>query len=142
MSPPATSNIVPAATDGYTDLVTRLQHKVLNWQGVSRNQPITELDAECRAVAGTAAQLLLPEWVFVIPDLDAASLRRELARRRLLRTEADPRFRVRPAGRFDAVLVPGGPSGRPCDRWWMFVEESLSARDQHALYAHALAHGL
>src|SRR5262249_52808390 len=65
-----------------------------------------------------------------------------LARRRLLRSEADPRFRVRPTGRFDAVLVPGGLSGQPCDRWWMFVEKSLPARDQYALYAHALAHGL
>jgi hypothetical protein len=60
----------------------------------------------------------------------------------LLRSEDDPRFRGPPTGRLDAALVPGGPAGRPCDRWWMFVEESLPPRDQHALYAHALGLGL
>jgi hypothetical protein len=82
------------------------------------------------------SHLFLPGRVIPVRNLDATSLRAELARRRLLRSEADPRFRVRPTGRFDAALVPGGLSGQPCDRWWMFVEESLSPRDQYALYAH------
>ena len=108
---------------------------------MERNQPITDLHAECSA-ADPSAYLFLPVRVLPIRSLDTTSLRAELARRRLLRSEADPRFRVRPTGRFDAVLVPGGPSGQPCDRWGMFVEESLSPRDQYALYAHTLAHGL
>jgi superfamily II DNA or RNA helicase len=123
-------------------LAERLQMIVLGWKGVGRSQSVTDLHAECSAAVGTLAHLFLPERVFLVRNLDATSLRAELARRRLLRSEADPRFRVRPTGRFDAVLVPGGLSGQPCDRWWMFMEESLSPRDQYALYAHALAHGL
>ena len=131
-----------AAIPVRTSLAERLQQMVLGWRGVERNQPITELHAECSAAAGPSAHLIIPARVFLVRALDTSRLRAELARRHLLRSEADPRFRVRPSGRFDAVLVPGGRSEQPCDRWWMFVEESLSPRDQHALYAHALAHGL
>jgi len=123
-------------------LAERLQQIILGWRGVERHQPVTDLHTECSAAAEPSAHLFLPERVLPVRNLDVTSLRAELGRRRLLRSEADPRFRVRPTGRFDAVLVPGGLSGQPCDRWWMFVEESLSPRDQHALYAHAFAHGL
>jgi superfamily II DNA or RNA helicase len=140
--PPAVQTAIPLGSLAGTDLAERLQQLVLGWHGVERNQPVTDLHAECYAAAGPAAHLFLPERVFPVGGLDATSLRAELARRRLLRSESDPRFRVRPTGRFDAVLAPGGLSGQPCDRWWMFVEESLSLRDQYALYAHALAHGL
>jgi hypothetical protein len=125
-----------------TALADRLQQIILGWRGVERNQPIIDLHAQCSAAAGVSTHLFLPERVFLVRDLDVTSLRTELVRRRLLRSESDPRFRLRPTGRFDAVLVPGGLSEQPCDRWWMFVEESLSPRDQHALYAHAFAHGL
>jgi hypothetical protein len=139
---PAIPIAAPAASPAGASPEERLQRIVLGWRGVERNQPVTDLHAECTAATGSAARLLLPERVFPVHNLDSASLRAELARRRLLRSEADPRFRVRPTGRFDAVLVPGSLSGQPCDRWWMFVEESLPPRDQYALYAHALAHGL
>jgi hypothetical protein len=50
-------------------------------------------------------------------------LRAELARRHLLCTDDNPRFRVRPTGRFDAALVPDGLSFRDLldalrDRQW------------------------
>ena len=119
-----------AAIPVRTSLAERLQQMVLGWRGAERNQSITELHAECSAAAGPSAHLILPARVFLVRALDTSRLRAELARRQLLRSEADPRFRVRPSGRFDAVLVPGGRSGQPYDRWWMFVEESLSPRDQ------------
>jgi len=140
--PPAVQAAVASGNPARASVVDRLQQIVLGWKGAERNQPVSDLHAQCFAAAGPSAHLLLPERVFPVRNLDSTRLRAELARRRLLRSEADPRFRVRPAGRFDAALVPGGPPGQPCDRWWMFVEESLSPRDQHALYAHALAHGL
>jgi hypothetical protein len=142
MSPTALNTVPLASGPARMSLAERLQQIVLGWRGVHRNQPVTDLHAECSAAAGLAAHLFLPERVFPVRNLDVLSLRAELARRRLLRSQADPRFRVRPTGRFDAVLVPGGLSGQPCDRWWMFLEESLPPRDQYALYAHALAHGL
>src|SRR5262245_35568800 len=140
--PPVVQTAIPLGSLAGTNLAERLQQIVLGWHGVERNQPVTDLHAECYAAAGPAAHLFLPERVIPVRGLDATSLRAELARRRLLRSESDPRFRVRPTGRFDAVLAPGGLSGQPCDRWWMFVEEALPPRDQYALYAHALAHGL
>jgi superfamily II DNA or RNA helicase len=140
--PTAIQGVFAGGNAARTSLVERLLQIVLGWRGAERNQPITQLHAECVDAAGPSAHLLLPARVFPVHDLDRTSLRAELARRRLLRSEADPRFRVPPTGRFDAALVPGGPTGQPCDRWWMFVEESLPNRDQHSLFAHALAHGL
>jgi type I restriction enzyme, R subunit len=140
--PPAVQTAAPSSPFARTSLAERLQLIILGWRGAERNQPVSELHAECSSAAGRATQLFLPERVFLVRDLDVGSLRAALTRRRLLRDEADPRFRVRPSGRFDAALVPGGLSGQQCDRWWMFVEEGLSPRDQHALYAHAFGHGL
>lgn len=142
MPPADQPNTVAVSSPTHRNLGERLQHIVLGWRGTERSQPVTDLHAQCHDAAGLAAYHFLPERVCLVRGLDVTSLRAELARRRLLRSEADPRFRVRPSGRFDGVLVPGGPAGQPCDRWWMFLEESLAPRDQHALYAHALAHGL
>lgn len=139
---PTVQAAAPSSNAARTSLAERLQRIVLGWRGADRNQPVSDLHAECASAAGTATHLFLPERVFPVRALDAGTLRAELARRRLLRANDDPRFRVRPTGRFDAALVPGGVSGQPCDRWWMFVEEGLAPRDQHALYAHAFAHGL
>ncbi len=140
--PPAVQTTSPSGNAARTNIAERLQQIVLGWRGAERNQPVTDLHAECSSAAGSAAHLLLPERVFLVRNLDTGTLRAELARRRLLRTDDDPHFRVRPTGRFDAALVPGGLAGRPCDRWWMFVEEGLAPRDQLALYAHVLGHGL
>jgi type I restriction enzyme R subunit len=140
--PPAVQAAAPSSNAARTNLAERLQQIVLGWRGAERNQPVSDLHAECAGAAGAATHLFLPERVFPVRALDAGTLRAELARRRLLRSEDDPRFRVRPTGRFDAALVPGGVAGQPCDRWWMFVEEGLAPRDQHALYAHVLGHGL
>lgn len=140
--PSAVQAGAPPGNAARTSLAERLQQIVLSWRGAERNQSVTDLHAECSSAAGAAAHLLLPERVLLVRNLDTNTLRAELARRRLLRTDDDPRFRVRPTGRFDAALVPGGWTGQPCDRWWMFVEEGLAPRDQLALYAHALGHSL
>src|SRR4051794_34113283 len=114
MSSAIRATATSAGNSARTDIAERLQQIVLGWRGVERGQPITTLHDECCAAAGPSAHQLLPVRMFFVRNLDTASLRAELVRRRLLRTEDDPRFRVRPAGRFDAVLVPGGLSGQAC----------------------------
>src|SRR5438093_10629304 len=88
---PTIQTLPPASSPARASLAERLQKIVLGWRGAERNQPVTALHDECSTAAGPSAHLLLPERVFFVRDLDRISLRAEMARRRLLRSDSDPR---------------------------------------------------
>ena len=102
-----------ASSDFLSDPGQRVQQVVLRWRGTERGQSIADLHNECRARVGAGGQRLVPERLLFVRNLDAATLKRELASRRLLRSESDPRFRGRAAGRFDAALCRPGPLASP-----------------------------
>jgi hypothetical protein len=85
---------------------------------------------------------LLPVWLLSIPALGAGTLAQAIGRQPGLGARTPLQFRVRPAGRFDAALVPTGTAGQPPDRWILVREAKLSPRDQIGLFGQALANFL
>ena len=81
-----------------------------------------------------AASLLL------VNDLDETHLQAALQRLNGKWRGRQLRFHFKVEGRFDAALVPIGPTGELPDRWLLAIEEQLAIRDQGALYAPALGH--
>src|SRR5262245_14741450 len=69
--PPAVQAAVAPGNPARAGLAERLQRIVLGWKGAERNQPVTELHAQCFAAAGPTAHLLLPERVFPVRNLDS-----------------------------------------------------------------------
>ncbi len=122
------------------DTSLRLQQLVNGWRGAERGEPLTALHTACVNAVGPGGRHLLPAHVLLVADLDATNL--QIALRNLTGKGQGTalRFRVRPGGRFDAVLVPARSGGDVPDRWLLAIEETLSLRDQVALYAHALGH--
>jgi type I restriction enzyme R subunit len=82
----------------------------------------------------------MPEHLLLVQDLDVTNLQIALRNLNGRGQGAVLHFRVRPGGRFDAVLVPARSSGDVPDRWLLAIEEKLSLPDQVALYGHALGH--
>jgi Type III restriction enzyme, res subunit len=122
------------------DTSMRLQQLVNGWRGVERGEPLTALHNACVNAAGPGGRHVLPAHVHLVAHLDATNL--QIALNKLTGKGQAPslRFRVRPGGRFDAVLVPTRSGGDVPDRWLLAIEETLAIRDQVALYAHALGH--
>ncbi len=123
-----------------TDTSMRLQQLVNGWRGVERGEPLTALHNACVNAVGPGGRRVLPAHVLLVENLDATNL--QIALNHLTGKGQAPslRFRVRPGGRFDAVLVPTRSGGDVPDRWLLAIEETLAIRDQVALYAHALGH--
>src|SRR5438477_12111516 len=99
------------------NVTMRLQQLVVGWQGAERNQPLSELHNECLNAAGLGGRQLLPARLLAVEDLDETHLQAALhglngkwQGRRL-------HFQSRVAGRFDAALVPIGPSGGAPAPW-------------------------
>ena len=122
------------------EITTRLQQLVAGWQGAERNQPLTDLHNECLNAAGPGGRHLLPARLLLVKNLDETQLQAALRGLNGKARGTRLRFRVRPVGRFDSVLVPAGPLGEPPNSWLLAIEETLSISDQVALYAHALGH--
>ncbi|NWJ98860.1 MAG: hypothetical protein HXX20_24225 [Chloroflexi bacterium] len=118
-----------------SDITLRLQNLVAGWKGAERGQPILALYDECRAAAGSANRHLLPARLVPIKDLDTTTLRNRLGP-----LVANLKFRVVPAGRFEAALVPMKQTGDLTDRWLLAIEEELAIPEQIALYGHVLGH--
>jgi hypothetical protein len=122
------------------DTSLRLQQLVNGWRGAERGEPLTALHNACVNAVGLGGRHLLPAHVLLVADLDATKL--QAALNNLIGRGLAPslRFRVKPGGCFDAVLVPARSGGDVPDRWLLVIEETLVLRDQVALYAHALGH--
>jgi hypothetical protein len=117
-----------------TPFDVRLQQLITGWQGGQRGEALTTLHTLCIESAGRDHPLL-PARLYLVKDLDAATLREALKR-----TTATVRFAIPPHGRFDAALVPTGKVNGPLDRFILTVEATLPIQDQVALYAHAVGH--
>jgi type I restriction enzyme R subunit len=115
-----------------TDLALRLQQIISNWGGAVRGEPLANLHSQCLEAAGRGSPLL-PAQVLFVADLDLTRLRASIRR-------AAVEFRVAPAGRFDAALVPIGRAGTLPDRFVLALDSQLSLVDQVALYGHAVGH--
>ena len=118
-------------------MTIRLQQLVAGWQGADRNQPLSDLYNECLNATGPGGRHLLPVRLLLVQDLDETRLQAVL-NGRVRGTQL--RFKVKPVGRFDSVLVPTGSIGEAPMGWLLAIEEQLSIHDQVALYAHALGH--
>ena len=118
----------------------RLQQLVNGWRGAERGEPLTALHNACVNAVGPGGRHLLPAHVILVTNLDTTNL--QIALNNITGKGQAPslRFRVRPGGCFDAVLVPARSGGDVPDRWQLAIEEKLALRDQVALYAHALGH--
>jgi type I site-specific restriction endonuclease len=117
-----------------TPLDVRLQQVITGWQGGQRGESLMTLHTLCVESAGRDNSLL-PARLYLVKDLDAATLREALKH-----TSATVRFSITPHGRFDAALVPTGKANGPLDRFLFVVEVALPIQDQVALYAHAVGH--
>jgi hypothetical protein len=122
------------------DTSQRLQQLVNGWRGAERGEPLTALHNACVNAVGPGGRHLLPVHVILVTNLDATNLQVALNHLTGKGQASSLRFRVRPGGRFDAVLVPTRSGGDVPDRWLLAIEETLALRDQVALYAHALGH--
>ena len=97
----------------------RLQQLVNGWRGAERGEPLTALHNACVNAVGPGGRHLLPAHVLRGAHLDATNL--QIALNHLTGRGQAPslRFRVRPGGRFDAVLVPTRSGGDvPVDGKW------------------------
>ena len=99
------------------DTSMRLQQLVNGWRGAERGEPLTALYNACVNAVGPGGRHLLPAHVILVTNLDATNL--QIALNHLTGKGQAPslRFRVRPGGRFDAVLVPTRSGGDVPDRW-------------------------
>jgi hypothetical protein len=122
------------------DISLRLQQLVNGWRGAERGEPLTALHIACVNAVGPGGRHLVPTNLLLVQDLDVTDLQIALRNLNGRGQGTTLRFRVRPTGRFDAVLVPTRSAGDVPDRWLLAIEEKLSIRDQVALYAHALGH--
>jgi hypothetical protein len=122
------------------DTSMRLQQLVNGWRGAERGEPLAALHNACVNAVGPGGRHLLPAHVLLVANLDATNLQSALNKLTGRGLAPSHRFRVRPGGRFDAVLVPTRSGGDVPDRWLLVIEETLSLRDQVALYAHTLGH--
>lgn len=122
------------------DTSLRLQQLVNGWRGTERGEPLTALHASCVNAVGPGGRHLVPANLLLIQDLDVTTFEIALRNPNSRGQGAALRFRVRPTGRFDAVLVPTRSAGDVPDRWLLAIEEKLSIQDQVALYGHALGH--
>ncbi len=88
------------------DTSMRLQQLVNGWRGAERGEPLTALHNACVNAVGPGGRHLVPAHVIHVTNLDATNL--QIALNHLTGKGQAPslRFRVRPGGRFDAVLVP------------------------------------
>ena len=134
---PRSSAVVPIP-----DVAERLRQIVTGWRGAERGETLADLHRACRDAAGPNSRAFLPEQVLAVDGLDAQTLRAALDSQHGPGRNGMVRFRGQVVGRFDAALVPVGPAGEACDRWWLAIDEDLGIRDQVALYGHALGHGL
>ncbi len=122
------------------DVALRLQQLVAGWRGAERGQPLSALHDECLNAVGPGGRHLLPAYLLPVRNLDETNLRTAIQRANGRLRGTSVRFRFRVSGRFDAALVPFGPTGTTPDRWLFAFEENLSVREQVALYGHALGH--
>ncbi len=111
------------------DTVERLLSLLASW--TPRSGGVQALHRRCRERARSLGHALLPAKLLLVDGLDAASLSRALG------PGACPAYRVPPAGRFDAALV---PHGEPPDSWLLALDSRLPVGEQVGLYAHAVAH--
>src|SRR6266480_3950157 len=122
------------------DTSLRLQQLVNGWRGAERGEPLTALHNACVNAVGPGGRHLVPVHLLLVQDLDVTNLQIALSSLNGRGQGAALHFRVRPSGRFDAVLVPTRSAGDVPDRWLLAIEEKLSLQDQVALYGHALGH--
>jgi type I restriction enzyme, R subunit len=122
------------------DTSLRLQQLVNGWRGAERGEPLTALHNACVDAVGPGGRHLVPAHLLLVQDLDVTTLQIALRNLNGRGQGAALHFRVRPNGRFDAVLVPTRLAGEVPDRWLLAIEEKLSLPDQVALYGHALGH--
>jgi len=122
------------------DTSLRLQQLVNGWRGTERGEPLTALHNACVNAVGPGGRHLVPAILLLVQDLDVTNLQIALRKLNGRGQGTSLRFRVRPSGRFDAVLVPARSAGDVPDRWLLAIEEKLSLQDQVALYGHALGH--
>src|SRR5258708_7011426 len=115
-------------------LDVRLQDLIVGWRGDQRGEPLNELHNLCADIA-RRDNPLLPRSVYLVTDLDSATLQEALKR-----TSAQVRYQIAPQGRFDGAMVPIGSANGPLNRFVLAVEQTLSLSDQVALYAHAVGH--
>ena len=136
----STEEQIALSSSNHTDIALRLQQIVALWRGAERNEHLSVLHDECLTAAGPGGRHLLPADLLLVKDLDETNVRTALKKANGRVRGIVAQFRVRVAGRFDAALVPFGPVGKLPDRWLLALEENLPARDQVALYGHALGH--
>jgi type I restriction enzyme, R subunit len=122
------------------DTSLRLQQLVNGWRGAERGEPLIALHNACVNAVGPGGRHLVPAHLLLVQDLEVTNLQIALRNLNGRGQGAALHFRVRPTGRFDAVLVPTRLTGDVPDRWLLAVEETLSLQDQVALYGHALGH--
>jgi hypothetical protein len=120
------------------DITLRLQQIISNWRGAERSEPLSLLHSQCVDAVGRG-NTLLPAQLLPVSDLDLTHLRTAFRRPGIGR-HTTVEFRVAPAGRFDAALVPVGRAGALPDRFVLALDDALALRDQVALYGHAVGH--
>lgn len=121
------------------NLTLRLQHMISNWGGAMRGEPLSLLHSQCLDAAGRGSALL-PARLLFVSDLDLTGLRTALKKNNGLGRNTTVEFRVAPAGRFDAALVPVGRAGTLPDRFVFVLDSALTLQEQVALYGHAVGH--
>lgn len=121
------------------DIPLRLQQIISNWGGAGRGEPLATLHKQCLDAAGRASTLL-PVRLLFVSTLDATHLQAALRQGNGLGRTTPVEFRVVPAGRFDAALVPIGRAGERPEQFLFALDEALALQEQVALYAHAVGH--
>lgn len=128
-----------AQTSQQTDIPLRLQQIISNWGGARRGEPLADLHSQCLDVAGRGSNFLPAQLLFVA-DLDLTHLRTAIKQGASIGRHSSVEFRVAPAGRFDAALVPVGRVGTQPDRFILALDQALTLQDLVALYGHAVGH--
>ncbi len=124
------------------DISLRLQQLVNGWRGAERGEPLTALHNACVNAVRPGGRHLVPINLLLVQDLDVTDLQIALRNLNGRGQGTTLRFRVRPMGRFDAVLVPTRSAGDVADRWLLAIEEKLSIQDHDRLYGPDLAQKL
>jgi hypothetical protein len=108
------------------DTSLRLQQLVNGWRGTERGEPLIALHNACVNAVGPGGRHLVPAILLLVKDLDVTNLQIALRNLNGRGQGTGLRFRVKPTGRFDAVLVPTRSAGEVPDRWLLAIEEKLS----------------
>src|SRR5436309_388860 len=99
------------------DTSLRLQQLVNGWYGAERGEPLIALHSACVSAVGPGGRHLVPANLLLVQDLDVTNLQIALRNLNGKGQGTALRFRVKPTGRFDAVLVPTRLAGDVPDRW-------------------------